>query len=44
MTNGVYIAGWLDDGSVVLDVSLNKARVELLTMAVRELKGGWGAG
>jgi len=40
MTNGVYIAGRLDDGSVVLDVSLNKALVELLTKAVSELGSG----
>ncbi|KAF5371956.1 hypothetical protein D9615_008116 [Tricholomella constricta] len=38
MTNGVYIAGRLDDGSVVLDVSLNRVRVELLARAVLELK------
>jgi hypothetical protein len=30
-TNAVYIAGRLDDGSVVLDVTLNKARFELLS-------------
>ncbi|KAG6853593.1 hypothetical protein C0991_002999 [Blastosporella zonata] len=38
MTNTVYIAGRLDDGSVVLDVSLNKARMELLAKEVLTLK------
>ncbi|KAF9004766.1 hypothetical protein BDQ17DRAFT_1240912 [Cyathus striatus] len=33
-TNAIYIAGRLDDGSVVLDMSLNKARLELLTAEV----------
>ncbi|KAG6831906.1 hypothetical protein H0H87_003558 [Tephrocybe sp. NHM501043] len=38
MTNTVYIAGRLDDGSVVLDVSLNKARIDLLAKEVLTLK------
>jgi len=38
MTNDVYIAGRLDDGGLVFDVSLNKALVELLTKAVSELR------
>ncbi|KAG5646998.1 hypothetical protein DXG03_001722 [Asterophora parasitica] len=38
MTNGVYIAGRLDDGSVVLDLSLNRARIDLLAQAVLALK------
>ncbi|KAG5635850.1 hypothetical protein H0H81_009879 [Sphagnurus paluster] len=37
MTNGVYIAGRLDDGTVVLDVSINKKRVDLLAQAVLAL-------
>ncbi|KAG6916566.1 hypothetical protein DXG01_006337 [Tephrocybe rancida] len=38
MTNNVYIAGRLDDGTVVLDVSLNKERVDLLAKEVFMLK------
>ncbi|KAF9464314.1 hypothetical protein BDZ94DRAFT_1289447 [Collybia nuda] len=34
MTNTVYIAGRLADGSVVMDMSLNKDRVDLLIKAV----------
>ncbi|KAF8075831.1 hypothetical protein FPV67DRAFT_1469438 [Lyophyllum atratum] len=37
-TNGVYIAGRLDDGSVVLDLSLNKARIDLIAQAILALK------
>ncbi|KIM42834.1 hypothetical protein M413DRAFT_10275 [Hebeloma cylindrosporum] len=36
-TNAVYIAGRLDDGSVVLDVTLNKARFELLSGEVQRI-------
>ncbi|KAG6829690.1 hypothetical protein H0H92_003808 [Tricholoma furcatifolium] len=38
MTNTVYIAGRLDDGSVVLDISLNKARIDLLAKEVLMLR------
>lgn len=38
LTNTVYIAGRLDDGSVVLDLSLNKDRMDLLTRAVSALQ------
>ncbi|KAG6861375.1 hypothetical protein C0995_000781 [Termitomyces sp. Mi166 len=38
MTNTVYIAGRLDDGSVVLDVSLSKERIDLLVKEVLILK------
>lgn len=34
MTNSVYIAGRLADGTVVLDSSLSKARMDLLIKAV----------
>lgn len=34
--NAVFIAGRLDDGTVVLDVSLNKARLDLLMEEVEE--------
>ena len=34
--NAVFIAGRLDDGTVVLDVSLNKARLDLLMGEVEE--------
>jgi hypothetical protein len=34
--NAVFIAGRLEDGTVVLDVSLNKARMELLVGEVEE--------
>ncbi|GLB33239.1 putative lysr family regulatory protein [Lyophyllum shimeji] len=37
MTNGVYVSGRLGDGSVVLDVSLRKRRVEMLERAVAGL-------
>jgi hypothetical protein len=36
-TNAVYIAGRLDDGSVVLDVTLNKARFDLLSGEIQRL-------
>ncbi|KAG6877864.1 hypothetical protein C0993_003070 [Termitomyces sp. T159_Od127] len=38
ITNAVYIAGRLDDGSVVLDVSLSKERIDLLVKGVLMLK------
>lgn len=34
--NAVFIAGRLEDGTVVLDVSLNKARMELLVREVED--------
>jgi len=36
-TNAVYIAGRLDDGSVVLDVSLNRPRFDLLSGEVQRM-------
>lgn len=39
MTNSVYIAGRLGDGSVVLDICLRKSRVDLLADAILRLKG-----
>ncbi|KAJ2928501.1 hypothetical protein H1R20_g8575, partial [Candolleomyces eurysporus] len=36
-TNAIYIAGRLDDGSVVLDVALTKVRVALLEEEVKKL-------
>ncbi|KAF9558209.1 hypothetical protein CPC08DRAFT_709755, partial [Agrocybe pediades] len=41
-TNALYIAGRLDDGSVVLDVSLTKARFELLSGEVQRLTARLG--
>ncbi|KAG6897674.1 hypothetical protein C0992_012423 [Termitomyces sp. T32_za158] len=38
ITNAVYIAGRLDDGSLVLDVSLSKERIDLLVEGVLKLK------
>ncbi|KAG5353634.1 hypothetical protein C0989_004315 [Termitomyces sp. Mn162] len=38
VTNTVYIAGRLEDGSVVLDVSLSKGRIDLLVKEVLILK------
>ncbi|KAF9480232.1 hypothetical protein BDN70DRAFT_931898 [Pholiota conissans] len=37
-TNAVYIAGRLDDGSVVLDVTLNQARFDLLVADIERLE------
>ncbi|KAF8164846.1 hypothetical protein B0H34DRAFT_761665 [Crassisporium funariophilum] len=36
-TNAIYIAGRLDDGSTVLDVTLNKNRLELLNGEIQRL-------
>ena len=36
-THAVYIAGRLDDGSVVLDSTLNKARFDLLSGEIRRI-------
>ncbi|KAJ7229068.1 hypothetical protein GGX14DRAFT_510048 [Mycena pura] len=38
LANTVYISGRLDDGSTVLDVNLNKVRMQNLTKAIEEVK------
>lgn len=42
LTNSVFIAGRLDNGSTVLDVTLNKVKVGLLVNEVKRLSSEVG--